>query len=153
MTRITEAQRAEVAAFLKKHTTLTIATVDREAWPQAASVFYTSDEALNVYWVSGEKSRHSQNLERVSRIAVTIHNETWDWRDIHGVQFEGPARRVIDPDETDRAWALFRDKFPFTAEFTDQIARSSFYVLKPQWLRLIDNSKYFGHREEFTLPQ
>lgn len=152
MTRITETQRAEVAAFLKKHTTLTLATVDREAWPQAASVFYTSDEALNVYWVSGEKSRHSQNLERVSRIAVTIHNETWDWRDIHGVQIDGQARRVIDPDETDRAWALFRDKFPFTAEFTDQIARSSFYVLKPQWLRLIDNSKYFGHREEFTLP-
>ena len=152
MTRITEAQSAEVAAFLKKHTTLTIATVDREAWPQAASVFYTSDAALNVYWVSGEKSRHSQNLERVSRIAVTIHNETWDWRDIHGVQIDGQARRVIDPDETDRAWALFRDKFPFTAEFTDQIARSSFYVLKPQWLRLIDNSKYFGHREEYTIP-
>ena len=152
MTRITDAQRAEVAAFLKKHTTLTIATVDREAWPQAASVFYASDDALQLYWVSGEKSRHSQNLERVSRIAVTIHNETWDWRDIHGVQIEGQARRVIDPDETDRAWALFRDKFPFTAEFTDQIARSSFYVLKPQWLRLIDNSKYFGHREEFTLP-
>jgi uncharacterized protein YhbP (UPF0306 family) len=85
-------------------------------------------------------------------VAVTIHNETWDWRDIHGVQIDGQARRVIDPDETDRAWALFRDKFPFTAEFTDQIARSSFYVLKPQWLRLIDNSKYFGHREEFTLP-
>ena len=152
MTRITEVQSAEVAAFLKKHTTLTIATVDREAWPQAASVFYTSDAALNVYWVSGEKSRHSQNLERVSRIAVTIHNETWDWRDIHGVQIDGQARRVIDPDETDRAWALFRDKFPFTAEFTDQIARSSFYVLKPQWLRLIDNSKYFGHREEYTIP-
>jgi uncharacterized protein YhbP (UPF0306 family) len=152
MTRITDAQRAEVAAFLKKHTTLTIATVDREAWPQAASVFYTSDDALNLYWVSGEKSRHSQNLERVSRVAVTIHNETWDWRDIHGVQIDGQARRVIDPDETDRAWALFRDKFPFTAEFTDQIARSSFYVLKPQWLRLIDNSKYFGHREEYTIP-
>jgi uncharacterized protein YhbP (UPF0306 family) len=151
MTRITDAQRAEVAAFLKKHTTLTIATVDREAWPQAASVFYTSDDALNLYWVSGEKSRHSQNLERVSRVAVTIHNETWDWRDIHGVQIDGQARRVIDPDETERAWALFRDKFPFTAEFTDQIARSSFYVLKPQWIRLIDHSKYFGHREEFTI--
>lgn len=152
MTRLTDAQRAEAAAFLRKHTTLTMATVDREAWPQAASVFYASDDALQLYWVSGEKSRHSQNLERVSRIAVTIHNETWDWRDIHGVQIEGQARRVIDPDETDRAWALFRDKFPFTAEFTDQIARSSFYVLKPQWIRLIDNSKYFGHREEFTVP-
>jgi uncharacterized protein len=152
MTRITDAQRAEADAFLRKHTTLTLATIDREAWPQAASVFYASDDALQLYWVSDEKSRHAQNLERVSRIAATIHHETWDWRDIHGVQIEGPARRVIDPDEIDRAWALFRDKFPFASEFTDQIARSTFYVLKPQWIRLIDNSKYFGHRAEFTLP-
>jgi len=152
MARMTESQRAEVATFLKKQSTLTIATVDREAWPQAASLFFVSDEALNVYWVSGEKSRHSQNLERVNHVAVTIHHETWDWRDIHGVQIEGTTRRLIDPDETDRAWALFRDKFPFTAEFTDQIARSAFYALSPRWVRLIDNSKYFGHREEFTLP-
>ncbi|MFN8596247.1 MAG: pyridoxamine 5'-phosphate oxidase family protein [Anaerolineae bacterium] len=152
MTRLTDTARAEVAAFLKKHTTLTLATVDREAWPQAANVFFVSDDALNLYWISGEKSRHSQNLERVSRVAVTIHNETWDWRDIHGVQIEGQARRLIDPDETDRAWALFRDKFPFTAEFTDQIARSAFYVLTPHWLRVIDNSKYFGHQEEYKLP-
>jgi uncharacterized protein YhbP (UPF0306 family) len=150
MTRITEAQRTEVAAFLKKQTTLSIASVDREGWPQAANVFFASDDALTLYWVSGEKSRHSQNLERVSRIAVTIYHETWDWRDIHGVQIEGNARRLTDPDETDRAWALFRDKFPFTAEFTDQIARSAFYMLTPLWIRLLDNSKYFGHREEFT---
>ena len=152
MARINESQRAEISAFLKKHTTLTLATVDREAWPQAASVFYASDEALNLYWVSGEKSRHSLNLERVSRVAITIHNATWDWRDIQGMQIDGQARRLIDPDETDRAWALFRDKFPFTAEFVDQIARSEFFVAVPKWIRLIDNSKAFGHREEFTLP-
>lgn len=151
MAEITEAQRAEVSAFLKKHTTLTIATVDREARPQAASVFYASDDALNLYWVSGATSRHSQNLERVSRVAVSIHNEARDWRDIQGVQIEGQARRLIDPDDTDRARALLRDKFPFTTEFVDQIARSSFYALTPQWSRLTDNSRGFGHREEFTL--
>lgn len=152
MTRMTESQRGEVAAFLRRHTTLSIATVDREGWGHNANLFYVNDDALNLFWVSGEKSRHSQNLARVSRVAVTVCHETWDWRDIHGVQIEGEARRLIDPDETDRAWALFRDKFPFTAEFTDQIARSAFYTLKPRWIRLIDNSKYFGHREEFTLP-
>ena len=152
MPKMTDAQRAELSAFLKKHSTLTLATVDREAWPQAASLFYVSDESLNLFWVSGEKSRHSHNLERVSRVAVSIHNETWDWRDIQGVQLEGPVRRLTDPDEIDRAWALFHDKFPFTADFTEQIARSVFYALKPNWIRLIDNSKAFGHREEFRLP-
>jgi uncharacterized protein YhbP (UPF0306 family) len=152
MSKITEAQRAETAAFLRKHTTLTVATVDREAWPQAASLFYASDDNLNLFWVSGENSRHSQNLERVSRVAVSIHNETWDWRDIQGLQLEGQVRRLVDPDEIDRAWALFRDKFPFTTDFTDQIARSAFYLFSPKWVRLIDNSKAFGHREEFSLP-
>jgi uncharacterized protein YhbP (UPF0306 family) len=143
---------AAVSAFLKKRTTLTIATVDREAWPQAADVFYVSDDALNLYFVSGEKSRHSLNLARVSRVAVTIHNATWDWRDIQGVQIEGEARAIADPDERDRAWALFRGKFPFVSEFTDQIVRSAFYVVVPKWARLIDNTRGFGYREEFKLP-
>lgn len=143
---------ATVSAFLKKHTTLTIATVDREAWPQAADVFYVNDDALNLYFVSGEKSRHAMNLARVSRVAATIHNATWDWRDIQGVQIEGDARAIADPDERDRAWSLFRGKFPFLTEFTDQIVRSSFYVIAPKWARLIDNTRELDYREEFRLP-
>ncbi len=141
-----------VSAFLQKHTTLSIATVDREGRPQAADLFYVSDDRLNLYFVSGEKSRHAMNLSRVSRVAVTVHNDTWDWRDIQGVQIEGEARAISDPDERDRAWALFRGKFPFTSEFVDQIVRSNFYVVAPKWVRLIDNTHRFDHREEFTLP-
>ena len=150
--KITDAQHAEISDFLKKHTTFTIATLDQETQPQAASLFYVSDGALNLYWISDEKSGHSQNLERVSRVAAVIHNETWDWRDIQGMQINGQARRLISPDEIDRAWVLFRDKFPFASEFADRIARSSFYIYSPKWIRWIDNSIEFGHREEFTLP-
>lgn len=143
---------ARVDAFLKKHTTMTLASVDREAWPQAADVFYANDEALRLFFVSGEKSRHAMNLTRVSRVAATIHNATGDWRDIQGVQIEGEARVVADPDERDRAWTLFRSKFPFTNEFVDQIVRSNFYVVTPKWIRLIDNTRGFDHREEIELP-
>ncbi|HEY4689875.1 MAG TPA: pyridoxamine 5'-phosphate oxidase family protein, partial [Anaerolineae bacterium] len=115
-------------------------------------VFYVNDDALNLYWMSGERSRHSMNLARVGRVAATVHNDTWDWRDIQGVQIEGEARAITDPDERDRAWALFRGKFPFTSEFVDQIVRSSFYVLVPRWIRLVDNTRGYGHREEFKLP-
>ncbi len=141
-----------ICALLKKHTTLTIATVDREGWPHAADMFYASDDALNLYFVSGEKSRHATNLARVSRVAVTIHAVTWDWRDIQGVQIEGEARIVTDPDERDRAWSLFRGKFPFTNDLIDQIVRSNFYVITPKWIRLIDNTRELGHREEIILP-
>ena len=141
-----------VSAFLQKRTTLSIATVDREGRPQAADLFYVSDDRLNLYFVSGEKSRHAMNLSRVSRAAVTVHNDTWDWRDIQGEQIEGEARAISDPDERDRSWALFRGKFPFTGEFLDQIVRSNFYIVMPKWVRLIDNTHRFDHREEFTLP-
>ena len=151
MTKITDRQRAEVSSFLKKHTTFTIATLDQDTQPQAASLFYVSDDALNLYWISDEKSRHSQNLERFSQIAAAIHNEMWDWRDIQGMQINGQARRLVAPDAIDRAWMLFREKFPFASEFADRIARSSFYICSPKWIRWIDNSKGFGHREEFTL--
>jgi hypothetical protein len=152
MTKITEAQRAAAAAFLKTHSTLVLATLDQKTQPQAASLFYVSDAALNLYWLSDEKSAHSQNIERASRVAVAIHNETWNWRDIQGLQINGQARRLVVPDEIDRAWTLYRDKFPFASEFAERVAGSSFYICAPQWMRWINNSQGFGHREEFTLP-
>jgi hypothetical protein len=152
MTKITDAQRAEVSAFLKKHTTLVIATLDQNTQAQAASLFYASDDALNLYWISEGKSAHSQNLERSRRIAAVIHNETWDWREIQGAQINGQARRLIAPDEIARARELYSGKFPFIGTFGARIASSSFYACSPEWIRWIDNSKSFGHREEFTLP-
>lgn len=141
-----------VSAFLKKRTTLTLATVDREAWAHASDLFYASDDALNLYFVSGEKTEHAQNLVRIHRVAVTIHNDTWDWRDIQGLQIDGEARPLADPDERDRAWTLFRNKFPFVGEFTDQIVRSTFFIVVPRWIRLIDNTRGIGHRVEYKLP-
>src|SRR3990172_9161777 len=86
-----------VSAFLQTRTPLSIAPVDRDGRPQAADLFYVADERLNLYFVSGEKSRHAMNLSRVSRAAVTVHNDTWDWRDIQGVQIEGEARGISGP--------------------------------------------------------
>jgi len=149
----TKAQLIErVSAFLGKRTTMTLATIDREGKPQAADLFYASDDQLNLYFLSGDRSRHAANLSRVRGVALTVHNDTWDWRDIQGVQIEGEARAVTDPDERDRAWSLFRRKFPFTSEFVDQIVRSNFYVVAPKWVRLIDNTHGSDYREEFSLP-
>ena len=141
-----------VSAFLQKRATLTIATVDREGKPQAADLFYVSDDRLNLYFLAGDRSRHAANLSRVNRVALTVHNDTWDWRDIQGVQMEGEARAVADPDERDRAWSMFRRKFPFTSEFVDQVIRSNFYVVTPKWVRLIDHTHGADYREEFSLP-
>jgi uncharacterized protein YhbP (UPF0306 family) len=142
--------QAAIAAFLERHSTLTLATLGPSGDPMAASLFYASDEALRLYWTSGANSRHSRNLARHARAAVTIHGETWRWTEIAGVQLEGEAAIVPAGPAWSETWERFRSKFPFVDEFQAEVSRSNFYVLTPRWVRLIDNRQGFGHKVELT---
>ncbi|MCL4237026.1 MAG: pyridoxamine 5'-phosphate oxidase family protein [Anaerolineae bacterium] len=139
--------------FLGGQSTLALATAGlNDGRPQAAPLFFASDDTFNLYWVSDPDSRHSRNLEDWSDVAATVYVHTWDWADIKGVQIEGAAMPVTDDEERQRALAVYSAKFPFVNErFSDLIAASVFYVLRPRWLRWIDNERRFGYQQEFTL--
>jgi len=145
--------RSTLCDFLGRQSTLVLGTAGlRDGRPQVAPLFFASDDALNLYWVSGPDSRHSRNLEDWSDVAAAICVHTWDWAGIKGVQIEGTAMPVTDDEERQRALALYSAKFPFVNEqFSDLIANSVFYVLRPRWLRWIDNERCFGYQQEFTL--
>src|SRR5215207_8573153 len=96
---LTNEQRDAVRAFLRQHPTLALATVNDEGQPEVAPLFYLSDDALNLYWLSSPKSRHSMNLAAHPQVASTIYPAVWGWQDIRGVQIEGFAAAVDDADE------------------------------------------------------
>lgn len=139
--------------FLSRQSTLALATAGlRDGRPQVAPLFFASDDALNLYWVSDPDSRHSRNLEDWSEVAAAIYVHTWNWTGIKGVQIEGTAMPVTDDEERQRALAVYSAKFSFVNErFGELIATSEFYVLRPRWLRWIDNERRFGYQQEFTL--
>lgn len=138
--------------FLAAHSTLTLATMSGDGWPLAASLFFAASADLKVYWVSGAKSRHSLALSAHPRVAVTVHNAVWSWTEIAGVQMEGEARVLSAGSEWQAAWELYLAKFPFVKpEFEAEISRSNFYCFTPDWVRLIDNARGFGYKEEFRL--
>ncbi len=145
--------RAALVEFLSQQSTLALSTAGlRDGRPQVAPLFFVSDEALNLYWISDPDSRHSRNIADWSDVAATIYAQTWDWQQIKGVQIEGTATPVSDDDERQRALDLYCAKFPFVNEkFADLIAQSTFYVLRPRWLRWIDNERRFGYKQEFLL--
>jgi uncharacterized protein YhbP (UPF0306 family) len=143
--------RAGIAAFLAAHSTLTLATVGPGGRPMAASLFFATGPDLRLYWVSGPSSRHSQNVTRQPAVAVTVHNETWSWTAIAGVQLEGQALVVPAGPDWQAARNLYLAKFPFVAEFQAELSRSDFYVFSPSWMRWIDNALGFGHKEEIGL--
>jgi len=145
--------RGVLHGFLANHSTMALATVgEKDGRPQVAPMFFASDEALNLYWVSSPDSRHSANIASWGDVAATIYAQTWEWTGIKGVQIEGNAMPVVEVDERKHALALYTAKFPFVNDrFAALIEQSVIYVLRPRWIRYLDNERRFGYKQEYAL--
>lgn len=154
--------RTSIQAFLAEHTTMTLATVGEDGAPQAAAVFYAADEALDLFFLSSPTTRHSVNLARRPRVAASIQADNQAWQMIRGLQIEGAARALEGVAETAHAMRVYAGQFDFLRSLLDGVdggpsalrgplASSLFYVLRPAWIRMVDNTQRFGHKEELTL--
>jgi uncharacterized protein len=158
--RTTAQVRSAVRAFLAEHTTLTLATVDEAGTPAAAAVFYAFDEGLNLYFLSEERTVHGRNLLANPSLAGTIQADGQDWRQIRGLQVRGRAT-LVPGTLLPHAIALYGGRFAFVgalmagragpAALTGPLARARFWVLRPNWYRLVDNTVRFGHKEELDM--
>lgn len=138
-----------IKGYLKAHHVLTLATVD-EGGPWAASLFYASDEALNLYVLSDPATRHGRALAGGARVAATVHGETKDWTAIQGIQLWGTAGEMK---AAEGAFATYTEKFPFVAAGIRADGPHRFYQITPGWIRLIDNSRGLGFKEELSLER
>ncbi len=139
-----------IKEFLSKHSTMTLATINVDGKPQSCPLFFASDDDTLIFF-SSPKSRHSLNIAENGKAAVTIHNETWNWEEIAGVQMEGEVHIIPVGHARDHAWEIYKKKFPFVVDFEAEVSRSELYRFTPKWIRLIDNSVSFGYREEINL--
>ena len=63
--------------MLQDHHTVTISTIDEKSvW--SATVFYVSDENLNLFFLSSAKSRHIQHIQKNPHVSATIYKEQAD---------------------------------------------------------------------------
>jgi uncharacterized protein len=152
--------RARIAQQLAAHTTLTLATAGKDGVPAAAAVFYACDAGLNLYFLSEVGTEHVLNLAGNPVVAGTIQADGQDWREIRGLQVRGEAMQVAGT-EAAHAAATYARKYAFIAALLSgaggpgvlagPLARAHFYVLRPRWFRLIDNTVRFGFKEELLL--
>ncbi len=147
--------------FIRSHFTLTLATAVGST-PWAAAVYYVSDDALNLYFISDPQSRHVREGLQSGHVAVAIHGAHQPWTTLTGVQME--ARIAIVPAQeresverlflarfSDVAWAMRHPVGPGGSRVAEKFAASCFYRITPVRARLIDNSRGFGKPEEFDL--
>jgi uncharacterized protein YhbP (UPF0306 family) len=139
--------------FLQAHQVLTIAVLDAERRPHAAALFYAVDDRLNLYVLTSPRSRHGRAMTAEGAVAGTVQRDRPHWREIQGVQFHGRCRRLSGRERA-RAWALYTARFPFLrqphAVLATAIRRMALWRIEPDWMRLVDNRRGFGRKEECT---
>jgi uncharacterized protein YhbP (UPF0306 family) len=135
---------------LQHHTVLTLATAGQSG-PHAVSLMYAHKE-FDMYWLSDPKTHHSEQLARDPSAAVTIATQQEDFRKIRGLQIEGSAYRITDPDEEAIGFDLLVARYPFLKQFAaGKLARhlglAAVYLFHSTKLTLIDNSQGFGFKQ------
>ncbi len=155
---MSEATRAAVRQMLDAHNTLTLATGSVEA-PWAATVFYASDAAFNLYFVSDERTRHARDMARNPSVALAINADPDNWDDVRGLQIGGRAE-LVAPADRPVALELYLGRFasvkalfeaPRTKDealIATRLKQTAFWRVRPFYIRLIDNRRGFGFKEE-----
>ena len=147
--------------MLAECNTMTLATVG-DAGPWAATVFYASDRDLNLYFVSDHRTRHGSDLTTCDRVAGAINPDCGAWADVKGLQIEGRVEVLTGA-------ARLAGLAPYLAKFHDvkalfekprdrneetiaeRLKAANLYQLRPAFIRLIDNSRWFGFKTELRL--
>ena len=151
-------ERAAIRQMLEAHNTITLATCGNgEPW--AASLFFASDSDLNIYFVSDYRTRHARDIGDGAEVVATVNADCSEWAGVRGLQIAGFAETV---DGVARMNALGRYLLKFTdvkalfeaprgkdeETIAQRLKAANMYRLKPRWIRLIDNSKWFGYKIE-----
>ncbi len=142
-----------IEELLQVHT-LTLATCSAEGRPHAAPVYFAASArslqpGMRLYFFSGQDSRHVQDLRRQPAAAGAIYPECEGWKDIRGLQLEGEVLPVARGPEWDAAWEQYRTKFPFVSALKPVVARNELFAFVPHWIRLVDNRRGFGFKQEW----
>ncbi len=136
--------------FLAGHTTLALATVDSQGAPWAASLFYAERGDFTLYFVSEAEVLHSRNVAADRRVSGVIADDRQSWHEIQGLQLAGTCELVAD-EARQAALEVYLAKFPFLREnaaLHERLVAENLYAVRPAWLRLIDNRRGFGFKEE-----
>ncbi|MCG8523502.1 MAG: pyridoxamine 5'-phosphate oxidase family protein, partial [Pseudomonadales bacterium] len=130
-----------------------LATIAEDGSPLVCNIMYVHDENLNLYFVSGTQSAHSQAVERDSRSAITIYAHVDSALKNHGLQIRGTTRLITNEDEYKTILNIYTKKMaqPLVRPIIKQLMKTQpFYAFTPTWIRFCDSRMKFGFKEEHT---
>jgi uncharacterized protein YhbP (UPF0306 family) len=129
--------------------TLALATAGASGRPFATPVFFAADQDLGLVFFSDKDTLHVRQALEQPLTGATVYPVADDWLEIRGLQVAGAIERLQPGPAWEAAWAAYVRKFPFVEALRPLVDASWLLVLRPSWIRLIDNRRGFGFKREW----
>ncbi len=145
--------------FLAKRRLLSIATVDENSIPWISNVYYSSDDDLNLFFISPEDNNHSRHIAENKNISFSIawYNEE-DLGDRKSVQGKGVCEKVTNIKEMANVLKIHLKKYPDWKDIINldnivkKVIESKVYRIKPSYIKFWNDELYGDEgTEEFFI--
>jgi len=135
--------RTKAEEYIKNHNIATIATCVNGK-PHASTVEYASDGFI-LYFSTNPETQKAKNIRENKNVSLTIDEDYKDWTKIKGIQMEGIAEQITDPEEIKKALNIYVAKFPFVVNFPP--SPNKMYKVVSKKVYFLYYEKGFSHRD------
>lgn len=139
--------KSHVLTFLSQNILMAVATQGEHPW--IASVYYSFDDDLNLYFLSDPATLHCKQIAQNSRVSVAI-------ADSHqlpavlkrGLQLWGEARQISDTRKVSHALSLWKktlnvkNKELTYANMAKHVIKGRMYQITPKLIKLFDQELF-----------
>lgn len=134
----------KILDFLKKHTLTVISTIDVEGEkPESAVIAFTEKENLEIIFGTSNTTRKYKNIQKNPHASFVIG---WDGA-VGTLQYEGIARELST--EESKAYSVAHiAKNPGSEKYVN-LQDQRYFLVKPTWIRLVDNIENNVHEINF----
>lgn len=138
--------KEKIVDFMKNTQILSLATTDGVD-VSVCNLHYSSDEDLNLYFVSNPEKTHCKNIEKHPEVSVCIYDPaTVSDTVVTGIQLKGSCMPFTDQSGREHIKAFY-EKFPekYNGEIKELIENYDFrsvYKIVPTWIRVIDGRSW-----------
>lgn len=137
--------KEKIQAFLKQHKLCVISTIDIGGKkPESAVIAFSENENLEIVFGTSSLSRKYKNIQKNNHVSLVIG---WS-SELGTIQYEGIAKE-LSTKETAQYATLLVSKNPDSQKFANR-EDQRYFLVKPTWIRFLDNSNISPKTYEIT---
>lgn len=131
-----------ILKFLKTGKLMAVATDGDFPW--IATVYYTFDQNLNLYFLSDPATLHAQQIIKNPKVAVSIANSSQDInKPKRGLQLSGIAQQISGLDKIKHALDLWKTNLKvINPKLTYKVVTGRMFKITPKRIKLFDQELF-----------